>query len=678
MHLFRDRDKWANDARTKQTKTRSFIYLRKRGIVSKLRSTYSIITRDKSLTGNVTTAVPHARRWRRRATAAAVAGSVVAAIATGLVAAPAYASVNHQVIYVTNSGNSVLVYDTTANAPVATIPVGSGPAEIRITPDGSTAYVANNGSHSISVIDTASNSVRATIGLSAGPTGMAISPDGTRAYVTFDGQVGAIDTATNTLIATTHTGNSTNGVAVTPDNAFAYVANNGSASVSVVATATMTVVTTIPIGAQPVGVAISPDGTRAYVADFGANQVAVINTTTNTVIADIPVGSLPTGVALTPNGADLYVTNLGSNTVSVIDTATNTVVATIPVGTGPQRDAVSANGSAVYVTESNAQAVSVISTATNTVTATVPVGAAALGVAELDVPVISPPTVSSISPASGPEAGGTSATITGTNFTGATAVDFGSTPATSFTVNSDTSITAVAPPGTDGVVDVTVTNPAGTSPAVTADQYTYLEPAPTITNVNPNNGALAGGTSVTITGTDFLGATAVDFGSTPATSFTVNSDTSITAVAPAASSVGTVDITVTTAAGTSSATSGDQYSYTFPFTGWESPVDNPPTFNEVNSGQAIPMKFSLGGNFGLGIIASGYPTVTQVSCTTGAPLNTGTLTDTAGGSGLQFDPSSDTYTYVWKTTKSMRNTCQEFDMRLIDGTDHTALFTFVK
>jgi hypothetical protein len=63
-------------------------------------------------------------------------------------------------------------------------------------------------------------------------------------------------------------------------------------------------------------------------------------------------------------------------------------------------------------------------------------------------------------------------TITGTGFTGATAVKFGSTNATSFIVNSETSITPVSPKG-KGTVDVTVTTPAGTSPTTRADQFTF-------------------------------------------------------------------------------------------------------------------------------------------------------------------------------------------------------------
>ncbi|MGV9823583.1 IPT/TIG domain-containing protein [Nocardia xishanensis] len=154
------------------------------------------------------------------------------------------------------------------------------------------------------------------------------------------------------------------------------------------------------------------------------------------------------------------------------------------------------------------------------------------------------PTLTSISPNSGPVTGGTTVTLTGTGFTGATAVRFGILPATSFTVNSDTQITAVTPVGL-GTVAVTVTTAGGTSNGV---PYTYV-PLPILISLIPNSGSSAGGTTVTLTGVGLTGATGVNFGSTPATSFTVVSDTQITAVAPAG--VGTVQVTVTTAAGTS-------------------------------------------------------------------------------------------------------------------------------
>jgi alpha-tubulin suppressor-like RCC1 family protein len=75
--------------------------------------------------------------------------------------------------------------------------------------------------------------------------------------------------------------------------------------------------------------------------------------------------------------------------------------------------------------------------------------------------------------ARGPASGGTTVTITGTDLTGATSVKFGTVNASSFTVNSPTSITAVSPPHPRGVVDVTVTTTWGTSPISGADLFKF-------------------------------------------------------------------------------------------------------------------------------------------------------------------------------------------------------------
>ena len=168
------------------------------------------------------------------------------------------------------------------------------------------------------------------------------------------------------------------------------------------------------------------------------------------------------------------------------------------------------------------------------------------------------PTVSALSVSSGPAAGGTTVIITGTNFLyGASKVSFGSADA-SFIVDSDTQITATSPAGT-GTVNVTVTTEGGVSVTSSADQFTYI-PAPAVSAISPVSGPITGSTSVTITGTNFTGATAVRFGSIAATSFSVNSDTQITAISPAGS-VGTVDVTVTTAGGTSAISAADQFTY---------------------------------------------------------------------------------------------------------------------
>jgi hypothetical protein len=167
------------------------------------------------------------------------------------------------------------------------------------------------------------------------------------------------------------------------------------------------------------------------------------------------------------------------------------------------------------------------------------------------------PVVTNVSPSVGSQDGGTEVTITGSALAGASEVDFGGVSA-SFWVNDDTSITAFSPPGSPGPVDVTVQAYGLTSSASAADLFTFL-PDPTVTGVSPDSGAADGGTLVLITGTNLGNTVEVDFGGIPAP-FSVNDDNSVWALSPAGSP-GAVDVTVTTDAGTSAATTADWFTY---------------------------------------------------------------------------------------------------------------------
>jgi hypothetical protein len=118
--------------------------------------------------------------------------------------------------------------------------------------------------------------------------------------------------------------------------------------------------------------------------------------------------------------------------------------------------------------------------------------------------------------------------------------------------------------------------------------------------------------------------------------------------------------------------------FTYKFTGFFQPVDNLPTVNTVKAGSAVPVKFSLGGNQGLNILAAGYPLSSQIACNSSATLDQIEQTVTAGSSSLSYDATSDQYTYVWKTDKSWAGSCRQLTVKLNDGTSHQANLEFKK
>jgi hypothetical protein len=255
------------------------------------------------------------------------------------------------------------------------------------------------------------------------------------------------------------------------------------------------------------------------------------------------------------------------------------------------------------------------------------------------------PTVISVAPASGPLAGSTPVIITGTYFTGATGVTIGGTAATAVTVVSDTSITATTPGHAAGAVDVVVTTPNGT--ATGTGVYTYVSAVPTFTSIAPSTGPIAGGTSVTITGSGFTGATGVTLGGTAATSVTVVSDTSITATTPF-HSAGVVNVIVTTPGGTATGTNV----YTYTITAAPTFTSIAPATGPTAGSTAITItgtNFVAGGL--LGVTIGGVP-ATSVARTASTTITAVTPAGTAGAKDVvvtnndgQTVTRTDAYTY---------------------------------
>ena len=174
--------------------------------------------------------------------------------------------------------------------------------------------------------------------------------------------------------------------------------------------------------------------------------------------------------------------------------------------------------------------------------------------------------------------------------------------------DTGTQIVAVSPAGT-GTVDVTVTTAAGTSATSAADRFTYttIQTVPTVTGISPTCGPLSGGSSVTVSGTGFTGATAILFGGVPAAGFTSVSATQITAVSPAG--VGVVNVTVSNGVGTSAPSAADQFTYV----GAPAVTDISPASGPTTGGTQVTISGTDLGNSSMPVVKFGAAVATVIS-----------------------------------------------------------------
>lgn len=288
-------------------------------------------------------------------------------------------------LYVTNPySNSVTAIDTASSTAIASVPVGTHPDGIVISPDGGKVYVVNEGSNTISVVDTLTNTVSTTIVFATTPFGVAITPDGKYLYVssTASGTVSVVDTAVGAVTATISDPAFPQEIAITPDGTRAYVAN-GEHSVSVVDTATNNIVNAVGLlpGLAPFRIAITADGTRAYVVDGTFYTTYLIDTLSNTVLIS-NILTYAWDLAVAPDGKRVYLSERTANNpsisdrIEIIDTATNSIAfVTLTPGIAPTGLAVTPDGATLYLAGSNSGLVYVIDTSTMNVRGTVPAGA---------------------------------------------------------------------------------------------------------------------------------------------------------------------------------------------------------------------------------------------------------------------------------------------------------------
>jgi hypothetical protein len=348
-------------------------------------------------------------------------------------------------------------------------------------------------------------------------------------------------------------------------------------------------------------------------AAYGSATVVVLNT-------DQSSGNLPNGAfyqgppsvsSVTPAAGSLS----GGNTVTVL-------------GSGFSAGATVTFGSATP------QVMSVISAAQGSVT--LPAGAAGT----VNVRVTNPdgqsstlangytyqpaPVVSTISPSSGPNTGGTTVTIYGLGFISGATVTIGGSSCSSVGVAANgLSLTCTTSPMTSGVADVKVTNSDGQFGTLSNGfTYTGASSPPTLVSVTPTSGTAAGGTSITISGTNFVSGATVSIGGTSASISSV-SPTSIVAVT-SAKTAGTYNLVVTNP-DTQTATLGNAYTY-----------NNPPVLSSVS-----PAGGPLAGGNTVTLVGANFNSMAAItigsgSCTSVlANSTTATCTAPAGSSGAK-------------------------------------------
>ena len=367
-----------------------------------------------------------------------------------------------------------------------------------------TVFVSSPYSSTVTVIDDRTNHVVASISY-----GDALSLDvdaaaGLVFVLNEDGNVGVLDAQNNTYLRSFSVGNDlgSTDLAVDPSThqifvggrrddppydpvLLAYDESSGIGGV---------VAELPPNGGSPLNeVTVNPDTHEVFfVSGRDNDSIGVYSEDQHRVTSTIDAGQFVQDLAVRHSTDTLYAALPAPGRVETIDATTGEVTGSfhVPSARGVALDQQTGVVYADSTDRNNAASLDIVNAGASRVTQSFPMAAAgrSIGVEPATgtayaaerysttvtaVRVPPRPTVSAVAPDAGPAGGGQQVTISGTSFTGATKVIFGTVAATSFTVASDGSITASAPPHSPGVVHVRVVRAGGISAASAADTYTY-------------------------------------------------------------------------------------------------------------------------------------------------------------------------------------------------------------
>ncbi len=280
------------------------------------------------------------------------------------------------VVVLNKAEASASLLDAGSGRELARVQVGSGPHEVAISPDGTTAVVTNYGRRSagntLTVIDLVAMRALATIDLGDyhRPHGIQYFPDGKRVAVTAEAEQAVIivDVESRTVTTAVKTAQEISHMLVlSPDASRIYVSSIVSGTVTVVDVAAGTVVGTVATGAGAEGLDISPDGTEVWVGNRADDTLSILDTESLAITATIPCPGFPIRVKFTVDGKHVLVSNATAGAVAVFDAAGRNEIQRIDVPAVPVGILAEPSGRYAFVASTSADTITVLDLATWTV-----------------------------------------------------------------------------------------------------------------------------------------------------------------------------------------------------------------------------------------------------------------------------------------------------------------------
>ncbi|UCG88127.1 MAG: YncE family protein [Gemmatimonadota bacterium] len=240
--------------------------------------------------------------------------------------------------------------DSLTEAFTGSAAVGDTPAHVALTPDGRTAFTADQYGNTVSVVDVVTNRQTHEIPLSDGGFNLLVSPDGNRLYVTTAaGILHIINVATLQVIETVSVGEAANGLAIDADAQRVYVSSIFANRVTAINTTTNQIERTYEVAEMPQRIAVNSTGDELYIASEEVGlEVLNLSSGAHTPVPGVGEGAV--GLALSPDEEVLYITRPPAGELVIVDRGSRQVVKTFSFLARPRNVAFAVNGRVALVT----------------------------------------------------------------------------------------------------------------------------------------------------------------------------------------------------------------------------------------------------------------------------------------------------------------------------------------